>query len=136
MAPDFSAKTPTGKVVSLKESLGKVTIIDFWASWCGPCRAENPNVVALYNKYHSKGLNIIGVSLDDNAEQWKKAIASDQLTWTHVSNLKRWREPIAILYEVEQIPCTFLLDSSGKVIGKDVMGAELEERIQSLLEAK
>lgn len=120
----------------MKESLGKVTIIDFWASWCGPCRAENPNVVALYNKYHSKGLNIIGVSLDDNAEQWKKAIANDQLTWTHVSNLKRWREPIAILYEVEQIPCTFLLDSSGKVIGKDVMGTELEERIQSLLEAK
>jgi thiol-disulfide isomerase/thioredoxin len=120
----------------LKESLGKVTVIDFWASWCRPCRAENPRVVALYNRFHSKGLNIIGVSLDEDVDRWKEAIAKDQLTWTHVSNLEGWKEPIARLYEVEQIPCTFLLDSSGKVVAKDLMGAQLEKKIQSLLEAK
>lgn len=116
--------------------MGKVTIIDFWASWCGPCRAENPNVVALYNQYHNKGLNIIGVSLDDNAEQWKKAIASDELTWIHVSNLKRWKEPIALMYEVESIPCTFLLDSSGKIVGNNLSTEELETAIQSMLSTK
>ena len=130
---DFSAPNPQGKVVSLKESMGKVTIVDFWASWCGPCRQENPNVVAMYNELHSKGLNIIGVSLDKDAAKWKEAIAKDKLTWTHVSNLKFWDEPIAAQYKVEAIPATFILDASGKVVAKDLRGAELKAKVLELL---
>jgi len=130
---DFSAPNPEGKVVSLKESLGKVTIVDFWASWCGPCRKENPNVVALYKELHSKGLNIIGVSLDKEAGKWKEAIAKDGLTWTHVSNLKFWEEPIAAQYHVESIPATFILDASGKVVAQDLRGPELRAKILELL---
>lgn len=130
---DFSAPNPEGKVVSLKESLGKVTIVDFWASWCGPCRKENPNVVAIYKELHSKGLNIIGVSLDKEASAWKEAIAKDGLTWTHVSNLKFWDEPIAKQYNVESIPATFILDASGKVVAQDLRGPELRAKIIELL---
>lgn len=132
-AAEFSAKTPDGKLVSLKESLGKVTIIDFWASWCPPCRAENPNMVALYNEFHAKGLNIIGVSLDDNIEAWKKAIEKDKLTWTHVSNLKKWEDPIAKMYQVEEIPATFLLDAQGNIVAKNLHGDELKAKIAELL---
>lgn len=132
-APNFSAPNPEGKNVSLKESLGKVTIIDFWASWCGPCRAENPNVVALYNEFHSKGLNIIGVSLDKDAAKWKEAIAKDKLAWTHVSNLKFWDDAIAKRYNVKSIPATFILDASGNIVAKDLRGAELKAKIAELL---
>lgn len=132
-APDFSAPNPEGKTVSLKESLGKVTIVDFWASWCGPCRAENPNVVALYNEFHSKGLNIVGVSLDKDAAKWKEAIAKDKLTWTQVSNLKFWEDPIAQQYNVKAIPATFILDASGKIVAKDLKGAELKAKVAELL---
>lgn len=130
---DFSAPNPEGKVVSLKESLGKVTIVDFWASWCGPCRKENPNVVAIYKELHAKGLNIIGVSLDKEAGKWKEAIAKDGLTWTHVSNLKFWDEPIAAQYGVQSIPATFILDASGKVVAQDLRGPELKAKILELL---
>lgn len=130
---DFSAPNPEGKVVSLKESLGKVTIVDFWASWCGPCRKENPNVVAIYKELHAKGLNIIGVSLDKEAGKWKEAIAKDGLTWTHVSNLKFWDEPIAAQYGVQSIPATFILDASGKVVAQDLRGPELRAKILELL---
>lgn len=130
---DFSAPNPEGKVVSLKQSLGKVTIVDFWASWCGPCRQENPNVVAMYKKLHPKGLNIVGVSLDKDAAKWKEAIAKDGLTWTHVSNLKFWDERIAKQYNVESIPATFILDASGKVVAQDLRGPELEAKIVELL---
>lgn len=130
---DFSAPNPEGKVVSLKQSLGKVTIVDFWASWCGPCRQENPHVVALYKELHSKGLNIIGVSLDKDAAKWKEAIAKDGLTWTQVSNLKYWDEPIAKQYNVESIPATFILDASGKVVAQDLRGDELKAKILELL---
>ncbi len=133
IAPNFSAKTPQGTVVSLKESLGKVTIIDFWASWCGPCRKENPNVVALFNELHSKGLNIIGVSLDKDLASWNQAIAKDNITWVQVSNLKEWSEPIARQYGVEQIPTTFLLDASGKIVAKDLRGEELKAKVLELL---
>jgi peroxiredoxin len=137
MAPDFTAPNVDGKMVSLKESLGKVTIVDFWASWCGPCRAENPNVVALYNEFHAKGLNIIGVSLDKEGEaaKWKEAIEKDGLTWTEVSNLKFWQDPIAMKYNVKSIPATFLLDATGKIIAKDLRGAELKAKVASLLGA-
>jgi len=136
VAPDFSANTPDGKTVSLKQSLGKVTIVDFWASWCKPCREENPNVVALYNELHAKGLNIIGVSLDKEAAPWKEAIAKDKLAWNQVSNLKWWKEPIAATYGVQSIPATFILDASGKIVAKDLRGAELKAKVNELLAAK
>lgn len=134
-APDFSGPTPDGKTISLKQSLGKVTIIDFWASWCMPCRKENPNVVALYNEFHSKGLNIIGVSLDREGEsaKWKEAIAKDKLTWNHVSNLKFWDEPIAKQYNIQSIPATFILDKNGIIVAKNLSGAELRAKITELL---
>ena len=113
--------------------MGKVTIVDFWASWCGPCRAENPNVVAIYKELHAKGLNIVGVSLDKDAAKWKEAIAKDKLTWTQVSHLKFWNEPIAAQYEVQSIPATFVLDASGKVVAKDLRGNELRAKILELL---
>jgi peroxiredoxin len=133
IAPDFSAPNPEGKTISLKQSLGKVTIIDFWASWCGPCRKENPNVVSVYNDFHSKGLNIISVSLDKDGEKWKEAIAKDNLTWTHVSNLKFWQDPIAELYNIKSIPATFILDDQGKIIARDLRGDDLRNKIESLL---
>lgn len=135
-APDFSAPSPDGKSLSLKQSLGKVTIVDFWASWCKPCRAENPNVVALYNEMHGKGLNIIGVSLDREAGAWKKAIADDNLTWNHISNLKFWDDAIAKQYGVQGIPATFILDANGKVVAKDLRGAELKAKVAELLAVK
>ena len=135
-APNFSGPSPDGKTVSLKESLGKVTIIDFWASWCGPCRAENPNVVALYNEYHAQGLNIIGVSLDKDATKWKEAIAKDKLTWTHISNLQQWEDPIAKQYNVQSIPATFILDEKGNIVAKDLRGDELRAKVAALLGVK
>lgn len=135
-APDFSAKNPEGKQISLKESMGKVTIIDFWASWCGPCRGENPNVVALYKELHAKGLNIIGVSLDKDAAKWKEAIAKDGLVWTQISNLKFWDEPIAKQYNVESIPATFILDAKGVIVARDLRGDALKAKVTELLNAK
>ncbi len=132
-APDFSGPSPEGKTISLKESLGKVTIIDFWASWCGPCRVENPNVVRIYNKYHDKGLNIIGVSLDKDGDKWKEAIEKDNLTWAHISNLLFWQDPIAADYSVRAIPATFILDENGIIVAKDLRGDELEKKIEELL---
>ncbi|MGB5822235.1 MAG: TlpA disulfide reductase family protein [Saonia sp.] len=132
-APNFSAPTPTGEQLALNEVLGKVTILDFWAAWCKPCRAENPNVVKVYNKYHEKGLNILGVSLDKKAEDWKKAIADDSLAWNHVSNVDYFDE-IAKLYGVEAIPATFILDENGVIVAKNLRGPALEEKIASMLQ--
>lgn len=133
LAPDFTAPNPEGKSISLKQSLGKVTIVDFWASWCKPCRAENPNVVALYAKYHAKGLNILSVSLDKEASAWKAAIAKDKLTWNHVSNLKEFEDPIALQYGINAIPSIYILDAKGVIIAKDIRGEELNAKIASLL---
>ena len=135
-APEFSAPTPDGTTLALSETLGKYTIIDFWASWCKPCRRENPNVVRVYEKYHDKGLNIISVSLDRQGqeERWKQAIADDNMDWYHVSNLQFWQDPIAKQYNVRSIPATFLLDENGTIIDKNLRGAALEAKIASLLE--
>jgi thiol-disulfide isomerase/thioredoxin len=123
-------------LVSLKESLGKATLIDFWASWCQPCRQENPNVVALYKAFHNKGLNIISVSLDEDAISWKEAIVKDKLTWTQVSNLKEMKDPIALQYGITQIPTTFLLDAKGKIVAIDLRGVDLNTKIKELLSIK
>lgn len=132
-APDFKAPNPEGKEISLYENLGKVTIIDFWASWCGPCRQENPNVVRLYNQYKDKGLQIVGLSLDKDDAKWKKAIADDQLTWVQMSNLKFWEDPIAKMYNIRSIPATFILDAKGTIVAKNLRGAELDAKIAELL---
>lgn len=134
-APNFSAPTPSGEMLSLKDALGKYTIIDFWASWCRPCRIENPNVVKVYNQYHDKGLNIISVSLDKagQKDKWLQAIQDDKMDWYHVSNLQFWQDPIAQQYSVRSIPATFLLDENGIIIDKNLRGAALEAKIATLL---
>lgn len=135
-APEFSAANPAGKTVSLKESMGKITIVDFWASWCGPCRKESPNMVKLYAEFHEKGLNIIGVSLDDDAVKWKEAIDSDKLSWTQVSNLKKWKDPIAAEYGVQAIPSTFVLNQFGVIVAKNLSGEALKAKVAELLAVK
>jgi len=138
-APDFSAPTPEGKMLSLKEVKGKITLIDFWAAWCGPCRRENPNIVKAYEKYHDKGLEIIGVSLDGNMRQtdpkaaWVKAIEDDKLTWHQVSNLNYFNGPIAKMYNIQSIPSSFILDADGKIVAKNLRGPALEAKIAELL---
>ncbi|WP_299537028.1 TlpA disulfide reductase family protein [Ulvibacterium sp.] len=133
-APDFSAPTPTGGELALNEALGKVTLVDFWAAWCKPCRAENPNVVKVYEKYHGKGLNIVGVSLDKTKAAWEKAIADDGLTWNHVSNLAYFDDEIAKLYGVDAIPAAFLLDENGVIVAKNLRGPALEAKVAELLQ--
>lgn len=135
-APAFTAKTPEGTNLSLKDAMGKYTLIDFWASWCGPCRRENPNVVKVYEKYHDKGFNIISVSLDKAGQQnrWIQAIEKDKMDWFHVSNLKFWQDPIAKQYGVRSIPATFLLDDQGTIIAKNLRGRALEAKVASLLD--
>lgn len=138
-APDFSGPTPDGEELALADAMGKVTIIDFWAAWCKPCRQENPNVVKVYNKYHDKGLNIISVSLDkpNEKDKWLKAIEDDGLVWNHVSNLKFWDEPIAKKYGIRAIPATFIIDENGVIVDRDVRGEEaLDKRIGELLAAE
>lgn len=139
VAINFTAPNPEGKNISLDDIKGKVTVIDFWAAWCGPCRRENPNVVNIYNKYHADGLEIIGVSLDgrpnqNNAkEDWIRAIEQDGLLWHQVSNLAGFRDGIAQTYNVRSIPATFILNEKGEIVAKDLRGAELEAKIKELL---
>ncbi len=132
-APNFTAPNPNGEQLALNDVMGKVTIVDFWAAWCRPCRAENPNVVKVYNKYKDQGLSILGVSLDRNADDWKKAIEDDGLTWHHVSNVKYFDE-IAKLYNVDAIPATFILDENGIIVAKDLRGSSLDAKIGELLQ--
>ena len=139
IAPNFESQTPDGKVVSLNDLKGKVTIIDFWAAWCGPCRRENPNVVKVYEQYHDKGLEIIGVSLDgapnqkDPKKAWLDAIEKDGLEWHHVSSLMYFNDDVAKLYNIESIPATYILDKEGKIVAKNLRGFALERKVRQLI---
>lgn len=132
-APDFSSTDLQGNTVKLSDHFGKsYLLLDFWASWCGPCRRENPNLVAAYNNFKDKGFDIFAVSLDRNRADWEKAIEKDSLTWTHVSDLKFWNSEAANLYGVRAIPANYLLDSEGKIVAKNLHGEELQTTLNKL----
>lgn len=132
VAPDFTMNDQEDKPVQLSSLRGKVVMIDFWASWCAPCRQENPNVVKLYEQYHSKGFEILGVSLDRSKDDWLNAIKDDKLTWIHVSDLQYWQNAAARLYGVNSIPQTYLLDQDGKIIAKGLRSEELAKKLAEL----
>ena len=136
VAPDFTQLTPEGEEMNLYSIKGaKIIIIDFWASWCRPCRAENPNMVSLYNDYKDKGLEIFGVSLDKDSSAWVKAIESDKLTWPHISDLKGWKSSAAALYGVGSIPSMFVIDGTNyKILAKNIRGAQLREFVSGKLD--
>ncbi len=123
--PEFKQNDVNGKSVSLSSFRGKYVLVDFWASWCGPCRAENPNVVKTYNAFKNKNFTVLGVSLDQDKARWLEAIKKDGLTWTHVSDLKYWNNAVAVQFGIQSIPANFLLDPNGVVIGKDLRGEDL-----------
>src|SRR5690606_5647638 len=134
-APEFSAPTPDGDLLALSEvtNASKLTLVDFWAAWCMPCRRENPNIVSVYHQFKDKGFNVLGVSLDTRAEDWKKAIEADGLEWNHISNLQRFNDPIARLYSINAIPAAFLLDENGIIVAKDLRGPALGAKVAELL---
>ena len=131
-APDFTMNTPQRTPLSLSDLRGKVVLIDFWASWCGPCRRENPTVVAAYNKYKDKGFDVLGVSLDKDKDRWENAIEKDGLKWHHVSDLKGWGNSAAKLYGVSSIPATVLLDKEGKILARNLRGPALEAKLREI----
>ena len=130
---DFTQNDTTGKPITLSSYKGKYVLVDFWASWCHPCRMENPNVVATYARLKNKNFTILGVSLDKSREPWIKAISDDNLTWGQVSDLKFWSNEVAVKYRVQSIPQNFLIDPDGKIVGKNLRGAELESKLCALL---
>jgi peroxiredoxin len=131
-APNIAMNQPNGKMAQLSDLKGKVVLIDFWASWCKPCRMENPNVVKLYKKYKNKGFEIFGVSLDKSKQAWENAINADNLTWTHVSDLQLWNNAAAQLYGVSSIPATFLIDAEGNILAKNLRGIALEKKLEEI----
>lgn len=132
-APDFTQNDVAGNPIKLSSLRGKYVLVDFWASWCKPCRMENPNVVAAFQKYSPKNFTVLGVSLDREKDAWVKAIEKDGLTWTQVSDLKFWNNEAAAIYKVQAIPQNFLVDPNGKIVGKNLRGAALDAKLEALL---
>ncbi len=133
-APDLALPTPEGKIISLASFRGKYVLVDFWASWCQPCRMENPNVVNAYNQYKDKNFTILGVSLDKEKAPWLKAIKDDQLSWTHISDLQYWSSKAVETFKFEGIPYNILVDPQGKIIAEGLRGAELENKLKEVLQ--
>jgi peroxiredoxin len=132
-APEISLPDTEGRTVKLSSFRGKYVLVDFWASWCGPCRKENPNVVQAYNQFKNKNFTILGVSLDRQKEPWEKAIVDDNLNWTHISDLKYWQSEVVPIYQVEGIPFNVLVDPDGKVIAENLRGNALEQKLHQVL---
>ena len=133
VAPDFTLPTPDGREVSLYALKGKLKIIDFWASWCGPCRLENPNMVKLYADFKDKGLTVVSVSLDNNKASWQKAIEDDGLTWIHVSDLKGWSSPVIKQFNIDAVPTIFVLDENNRIVAKNLRGEALRAFVSERL---
>ncbi|MBP6432749.1 MAG: AhpC/TSA family protein [Ferruginibacter sp.] len=133
LAPEITMPDTEGKSFSLSSLKGKYVLVDFWASWCGPCRGENPNVVAAYNKFKDKNFTILGVSLDDNKEAWLEAIKTDNLTWKHISDLKKWNSPVVPTYGIEGIPYNVLLNPNGEIIASNLRGEMLQSKLAELI---
>jgi peroxiredoxin len=131
-APLFAGNSPEGEKISLESLRGKIVLIDFWASWCGPCRKENPNVVRVYKQYKDQGFEILGVSLDKTKARWEQAIEADNLTWLHISDLKGWRSEFAKQYGVSSIPQTVLVDAEGKIMARNLRGKALEQKLKEV----